>query len=352
MIISLGSILAFDILCNQETPGDIKLPGTIKHVPSIGVDLADLISGNIDPRHSPKPREEQKVDFPKLDFEVEKLFCIGSPVALFLLLRGDQIRAPVPGSLLTEPGIVRPRVKSLSNVFHPHDVIAYRMEPMMRASLAKSIPQLMGYTKGGITGINNQLGSTINQLSSSGSFLFLTYSIVKSNISQTYLAFDALRTRGLKIGQSVVDTISSPFSKAENDAPVEKPELVSIVDEIKDEDVSDDNVYLLNSKGRLDFSLQEGLIEHSYLSALNAHISYWQDQVLIAFVLKARMYLYLCCVISMRRSRRRNRYQGILFSKNLVIFDQFSLSTPKSFEIQSVHPSYPTLSSQLYSTIT
>jgi hypothetical protein len=39
-------------------------------------------------------------------------------------------------------------------------------------------------------------------------------------------------------------------------------------------------------KGRLDFSLQEGLIEHSYLSALNAHISYWQDQDVAIFMLQ------------------------------------------------------------------
>jgi hypothetical protein len=100
----------------------------------------------------------------------------------------------------------------------------------------------------------------------------------------------------IKSGQSVVDTISAPFKS--EDQPVEKPELVSIVEEIKEssEDVSDDNVYLLNSKGRIDFTcmfscslifiVQEGLIDNSYLSALNAHINYWQDQDVAVFMLR------------------------------------------------------------------
>jgi hypothetical protein len=123
---SLGSILAFDILCNQASPDEIAHPSKIIHVPSsVGIDLADVLGSQTEPMN-PKPIVE-KIDFPILDFEVEKLYCVGSPVALFLLLRGDQIRAPVPGSKLNESGIVRPRCKTLVNLFHPHDVIAYRM---------------------------------------------------------------------------------------------------------------------------------------------------------------------------------------------------------------------------------
>jgi hypothetical protein len=72
---------------------------------------------------------------------------------------------------------------------------------------------------------------------------------VKTNISQAWGNFDAIRTRVIKSGQSVVDTISLPFSSKAQDEPVAQPELVSIVEEIKEsETISDDNVYLLNSK--------------------------------------------------------------------------------------------------------
>jgi hypothetical protein len=146
---SLGSILAFDILCNQENPiNDAARPINIKHVPSIGIDLADVF-GMKDSLDSTQKPNVDKIVFPQLDFEVEKLYCVGSPVALFLLLRGDQIRASIPGNgAPDEPGIVRPRCKTLVNVFHPHDVIAYRMEPMLNFSFTKTKPQLMPYTKG------------------------------------------------------------------------------------------------------------------------------------------------------------------------------------------------------------
>ncbi|CAO3638528.1 unnamed protein product [Cunninghamella echinulata] len=43
---------------------------------------------------------------------------------------------------------------------------------------------------------------------------------------------------------------------------------------------------LLNVNGRVDYALQEGLLENPYLNALNAHMQYWQDFDVGAFVVR------------------------------------------------------------------
>lgn len=42
----------------------------------------------------------------------------------------------------------------------------------------------------------------------------------------------------------------------------------------------------LNPTGRLDFYLQEGLLENAYLSALSVHMSYWQDVDVAGFLIR------------------------------------------------------------------
>lgn len=43
---------------------------------------------------------------------------------------------------------------------------------------------------------------------------------------------------------------------------------------------------LLNVNGRVDYALQEGLLENPYLNALNAHMQYWQDFDVGAFIVR------------------------------------------------------------------
>ncbi|KAK0393926.1 hypothetical protein QR680_000473 [Steinernema hermaphroditum] len=57
----------------------------------------------------------------KLDFKVETLFCVGSPLAVFLIMRGVEAEDLIPkGS----------PVGRIFNVFHPYDPVAYRIEPL------------------------------------------------------------------------------------------------------------------------------------------------------------------------------------------------------------------------------
>uniref|UniRef100_A0A4W6EGB4 DDHD domain-containing protein n=1 Tax=Lates calcarifer TaxID=8187 RepID=A0A4W6EGB4_LATCA len=64
---------------------------------------------------------------PALKFKVENFFCMGSPLAVFLALRGIR-----PGTSCHQDHILPTSICSrLFNVFHPTDPVAYRLEPLI-----------------------------------------------------------------------------------------------------------------------------------------------------------------------------------------------------------------------------
>ncbi|KAM3718320.1 Intracellular phospholipase [Dirofilaria immitis] len=56
----------------------------------------------------------------KLKFKVRNMFCVGSPLAVFLIMRGSTTFIPETNSL-----------KRIYNIFHPYDPVAYRLEPLV-----------------------------------------------------------------------------------------------------------------------------------------------------------------------------------------------------------------------------
>ncbi|XP_039637908.1 phospholipase DDHD1b isoform X2 [Perca fluviatilis] len=64
---------------------------------------------------------------PALKFKVENFFCMGSPLAVFLALRGIR-----PGNNGVQDHILPTSIcKRLFNIFHPTDPVAYRLEPLI-----------------------------------------------------------------------------------------------------------------------------------------------------------------------------------------------------------------------------
>uniref|UniRef100_A0A672MP66 DDHD domain-containing protein n=1 Tax=Sinocyclocheilus grahami TaxID=75366 RepID=A0A672MP66_SINGR len=65
--------------------------------------------------------------FPALKFKVENFFCMGSPLAVFLALRGVR-----PGTNGTQDHFLPKSIcQRLFNIFHPTDPVAYRLEPLI-----------------------------------------------------------------------------------------------------------------------------------------------------------------------------------------------------------------------------
>jgi DDHD domain len=74
--------------------------------------------------------------------------AVGSPVGLFLLLRGCRLRAP--GSEPVSSHTSAPVVNNLYNIYHPFDPVAHRLEPLIRPGLASWKPAQIPFTKGGL----------------------------------------------------------------------------------------------------------------------------------------------------------------------------------------------------------
>ncbi|KAG1237270.1 hypothetical protein G6F68_018820 [Rhizopus microsporus] len=60
------------------------------------------------------------------------------------------------------------------------------------------------------------------------------------------------------------------------------PEIMAYKAEVK----SAAKLGMLNPTGRIDFCLQEGLLENAYISALSVHMSYWQDVDVAGFLIR------------------------------------------------------------------
>lgn len=145
---SLGSAILFDILSEQEN----------------------------DKSAVAKSRSGVKDAGLKLDFSVEDLFCFGSPIGLFQMLKGktiagrensekmtldsyrESINNPLEDSTSprkpssSEAIVSSPKCRQLYNIFHPSDPIAYRLEPLISPAMSSLKPQPLPYTKKTIFG--------------------------------------------------------------------------------------------------------------------------------------------------------------------------------------------------------
>ncbi|KAG2021605.1 hypothetical protein GB937_004563 [Aspergillus fischeri] len=171
---SLGSAILFDILCHQpSTP------------PASGERRMD--------------RDGSQDNL--LDFDCEELFCLGSPIALFQMIKGNTIAgrsmidganmkrskegcdhrnptssssascgAPVQASTASGEGptiVSSPKCRQLYNIFHPSDPVSYRIEPLISPAMSSLKPQPLPSVKKSLWAAPGQslsmIGSRVGQ---------------------------------------------------------------------------------------------------------------------------------------------------------------------------------------------
>jgi len=102
---SLGGIIAYDILSHQRFGG---IPATIP--------------------------EKSSIVYPSLNFKPKHLFCVGSPIAAVMIMRGQQAaKYKLPERI------------AFHNVFHPYDPIAYRFEPLVDPRYSDMDPVMLDH---------------------------------------------------------------------------------------------------------------------------------------------------------------------------------------------------------------
>lgn len=241
---SLGSAIVFDILSRQ--------PGTF--------------SENSDRDHH-------------LRFDVDALFCIGSPVGAFKLLEQRNIvaskRRPPSYDPAATPGMeVSPKCRNLYNIFHLCDPVAYRMEPLVSPRYHEMKPETIPASSKSIfndqiADIGDGITEKINQASS---WFGSSKKEAGPNRNQSPGSADAQENPLKELISSIAFSDLSNGEEHIVEKEIEGKELSPLLD--------------LNRTGRVDYALKAGVFQISLVSALSAHVSYFEDDDTAAFILK------------------------------------------------------------------
>ncbi|XP_038240768.1 phospholipase DDHD2 isoform X3 [Dermochelys coriacea] len=205
-------------------------------------------------------------NYPQLIYKPEIFFAFGSPIGMFLTVRGVK---------RIDPNYSLPTCKGFFNIFHPFDPVAYRIEPMIVPDLEFE-PMLLPHHKGrkrmhlelkeGLTRMGMDLKNNLL-----GSLRIAWQSFTRSPL----LAMEAAATENEAETSLEKQTVHSDMRPEEPAATLK-------------EAAAPVNVGMLNGGHRIDYVLQEKPIEsfNEYLFALQGHLCYWESEDTVLLILK------------------------------------------------------------------
>lgn len=212
------------------------------------------------------------VVYNSLDFEPEIFFALGSPIGMFLTVRGvDRI----------DENYRLPTCKGFFNIYHPLDPVAYRLEPMIVPDLdlkAVLIPHHKGRKR-----LHLELKESLSRM---GSDLKQGFISSLKSAWQTLNEFARAHTSSTQL-QEELEKVANQIKEEEEKQVVEAEKIVESPDFSKDEDYLG-KVGMLNGGRRIDYVLQEKPIEsfNEYLFALQSHLCYWESEDTALLLLK------------------------------------------------------------------
>ncbi|NWS74762.1 DDHD1 Phospholipase, partial [Crotophaga sulcirostris] len=242
---------------------------------------------------------------PVLKFKVENFFCMGSPLAVFLALRGVR-----PGNSGSQDHILpRTICNRLLNIFHPTDPVAYRLEPLILKHYSNISPvQIHWYntinpvpydhmkpsflnpTKEPTSVTDSESGSAVPSPTTSPVMARHHYGESITNIGKASILGAASIGKGLgemlfsRFGRSNAATPQSLETRKDGaEADDKKVTTVGTQPELLCErGVLEPTVEL---EHRIDFELREGFVESRYWSTVTSHTAYWSSMDIALFLL-------------------------------------------------------------------
>ncbi|XP_067135857.1 phospholipase DDHD2 [Centruroides vittatus] len=215
-----------------------------------------------------------RVNFPKLKFEPSIFFALGSPISMFLTVRGlekigEDYRLPT--------------CPFFYNIFHPFDPVAYRIEPLIDPSFNLK-PVLVPHHKG-----RKRMHLEIREsLSRMGADLKQKLLDPLWNTWNSINEFARAHRFGYQPEDpSITGSQESTVGLDMQSNPQEFDDSESTVS--TDFNVDDDvQIGQLNAGKRIDYVLQEKPIEslNEYLFALGSHACYWESEDTVLMVIK------------------------------------------------------------------
>ncbi|XP_041866400.1 SEC23-interacting protein isoform X2 [Melanotaenia boesemani] len=210
------------------------------------------------------------VVYRSLDFEPVNFFALGSPIGMFLTVRGLE---------KIEETYQLPTCKGFFNIYHPLDPVAYRIEPMILPDLDLK-PVLIPHYKG-----RKRLHLELKEsLSRMGSDLKQGFISSLKTAWQTLNEFARAHTSSAL--QAELAIVANQIEEEEKHAQ-EEHKIPDSPEPQREEDPQV-KIGMLNGGNRIDYVLQEKPIEsfNEYLFALQSHLCYWQSEDTTLLILK------------------------------------------------------------------
>ncbi|XP_068128372.1 phospholipase DDHD2-like isoform X2 [Hyperolius riggenbachi] len=179
-----------------------------------------------------------KINYPQISFHPAIFFAWGSPVGMFLSVRGLK---------RIDPKYQFPTCKRFLNIYHPFDPVAYRIEPLVLRGVefeAMLIPHHKGRKR-----MHLELKEGITRVGTN----------ILGSLQVAWQAFT----------QPPVPSLPPPAADAATSGMAESAPVKG--------DLAHIDVGMLNGGQRFDYVLQETPIEsfNEYLFALKSHLCYW-----------------------------------------------------------------------------
>ncbi|XP_076875951.1 triacylglycerol hydrolase DDHD2 [Brachyhypopomus gauderio] len=186
------------------------------------------------------------VHYPQLCFHPKAFFAFGSPIGMFLTVRGLK---------RIDPGYSFPTCGSFYNIFHPFDPVAYRIEPMILPPDVCAPPMLIPHHKG-----RKRMHLELKEgLTRVGSDLL-------GSLRMVWQSFSSVPASALAEGGATEMAVSPTDEVEDTLADQEEQKILA--------------VGRLNRGRRIDYVLQEKPIEsfNEYLFAIQSHLCYWESE--------------------------------------------------------------------------
>ncbi|CAH2323276.1 SEC23-interacting [Pelobates cultripes] len=207
-----------------------------------------------------------------LDFEPTNFFALGSPIGMFLTVRGlDKINE----------NYRLPTCKGFFNIYHPLDPVAYRLEPMIIPDVDLK-PVLIPHHKGRKR-LHLELKESLTRM---GSDLKQGFISSLRSAWQTLNDFARAHTSSAQL-QAELEKVADQIQEEEAKQQEVEAEKLESPEPFREEELSV-KVGMLNGGRRIDYVLQEKPIEsfNEYLFALQSHLCYWESEDTALLILK------------------------------------------------------------------
>ncbi|XP_047236534.1 phospholipase DDHD2 isoform X4 [Girardinichthys multiradiatus] len=240
------------------------------------------------------------IEYPQLAFYPQTFFAFGSPIGMFLTVRGLK---------RIDPNYSFPTCKSFYNIYHPYDPVAYRIEPMIVSEVDLE-PMLIPHHKGRKR-MHLELKDSLTRMS-----MDLKNNVLGS-LRTAWQSFTRLPVAALppvEEGGTTNDTtpqedqVSADTAAARREdkftdfwtkilewpKALQKHYLKGVYTEAECSGLAEQTeqpeieMGMLNGGRRIDYVLQEKPIEsfNEYLFAIQSHLCYWESEDTALLLLK------------------------------------------------------------------